>query len=155
MQFPERQFFSPAVEDEVGFAAERIGLAGERKREALSRALASVGFENPADLFGRSPWAFSLGEQRRLALASILVANPRVLLLDEPAAGLDWAGRERLVAILGALATKGAGVLVVTHALAPFANVASSVHVIVNRRLTSVAFDPETPRDTLERIRRS
>jgi len=97
LQYPEDQIFAQTVLDEVAFGPRNMGLDQD---EVLSRtrwALEIVGID--PDSFGtRSPLALSGGEMRRIALASVLSMQPRILILDEPTAGLDPRGRHELIA---------------------------------------------------------
>jgi energy-coupling factor transport system ATP-binding protein len=107
-QDPEQQFVRLRVDEEV-----MLGLddAGKRRAEAL---MDHVGL--PLGLFGpRSPYTLSGGEQRRLSLASALVRNPSVLVLDEPTYGQDRHGHDALLDILAAHVDNGAAVLAATH----------------------------------------
>jgi len=118
-QFPESQLFGETVLDDVGFALRhrtgREGRMAPAERVARARqAIAQVGLD-AARVEGRSPDALSLGEQRRIALAGILVARPRAVLLDEPTAGLDGPGRRGLEAALEAAAAAGITLVVASH----------------------------------------
>jgi len=108
---PADQLFSPSVRQEVAFGPEHRGLTGAALDERVSAAIDSVGL---AGFEARAPSSLSLGEQRRLALATALSVDPAVLLLDEPTASLD--GRARR-AVLDALARTRATLLVATHDL--------------------------------------
>jgi energy-coupling factor transport system ATP-binding protein len=105
-QFPERHFLGLTVGQELRLGHRRL------EAERLERVLARVGLERVSPQ--QQPERLSGGQQRRLALAVQLLRDPRVLLLDEPTAGLDWAVRSDVVALLGDLAKERA-VLVVTH----------------------------------------
>jgi energy-coupling factor transporter ATP-binding protein EcfA2 len=117
-QFPESQLFGATVGDDVGFALRhrrRNGrLPASDRQVRVRQAIGQVGLD-PAKAEGRAPDALSLGEQRRVALAGILVASPRAVLLDEPTAGLDGPGREGLEAALEAAAGSGVTLVVASH----------------------------------------
>jgi energy-coupling factor transporter ATP-binding protein EcfA2 len=109
-QEPERQLFNMSVAEEVAFGLEGQGMLPAQIGERVAWALARVGL---AGLEARAPWQLSGGQQKRLAIASILAMQPPILLLDEPMAGLDPAGRREIAALLAELkATTGATVVV-------------------------------------------
>ncbi len=111
-QDPNDQLFMPSVGEDVAFGPANQGVDGERLASAVSSALDSVGAGELAD---RPPHHLSGGEKRLAALATALVMEPEVLVLDEPGSGLDPAGRRRLVEVLGSLEVT---LIVITHDLA-------------------------------------
>ena len=113
-QSPEDQLFAETVEADVAFGLRRSSLPPREVRERTARALSSVGLE-PSLYSSLSPFGLSRGEMRRVALAGVMVREPRFLLLDEPFSGLDGEGRERLALLLHQLRGSGAGILLVTH----------------------------------------
>ncbi|WP_100448082.1 energy-coupling factor ABC transporter ATP-binding protein [Glycomyces xiaoerkulensis] len=113
-QNPDDQLFMPTVADDVGFGPANLGLKGTELRERVDAALADVGLREAAD---RPPHHLSVGQQRRAALAGVLAMRPEIVVLDEPSAGLDPAGRRELAAILHRTAPT---LLLVTHDL-PYA----------------------------------
>ncbi len=96
LQSPEKCLFEKTVFDDVAFAPRRLGLEGERLAERVRQALESMGLD-PEAFGSRSPFSLSTGEQRRVALAGVIAAAPRVLLLDEPTAYLDPPSRRDLL----------------------------------------------------------
>ena len=101
-QYPEHQLFAATVRDDVAFGPRNFGLSeeevDERVREALE--LVKVDYDAVADV---SPFSLSGGQQRRVALAGVLACRPQTLILDEPMAGLDPAGRRRLATLVRSL----------------------------------------------------
>ncbi len=105
-QFPERHFLGLSVGQELKLGQRRLG------SDQAAAVLAQVGLEGLS--LQQAPERLSGGQQRRLALAVQLLRNPRVLLLDEPTAGLDWSVRAEVLDLLGQLARERV-LLVVTH----------------------------------------
>ncbi len=117
-QEPERQLFNMSVAEEVAFGLEGQGMPPVQIGERVAWALARVGL---AGLEQRAPWQLSGGQQKRLAIASILAMQPPILLLDEPMAGLDPAGRREVAALLNDLKQNTGATVVVLEKDAEFA----------------------------------
>ena len=99
-QNPDDQLFSPTVLDDVAFGPIYMGLPEDEVRRRVRQALNAVGMEAYAD---RVPHHLSTGEKRRIAIATVLVMQPSVLVLDEPTAGLDPRGRRMFLRLLDAM----------------------------------------------------
>ncbi len=99
-QNPDDQLFCPTVLDDVAFGPLNLGQAPEQARRSSLEALDRLGM---ADYAHRMTHHLSVGEKKMIALATVLSMAPRVLLLDEPTAGLDEAARERVVKVLNEL----------------------------------------------------
>jgi cobalt/nickel transport system ATP-binding protein len=110
-QDPDDQLFMPTVAEDVAFGPLNFGVAPEEVERRVAAALAAVRLEDAA---GRAPHRLSMGERRRAAIATVLAAEPDLLVLDEPSANLDPRSRRELVEILRELACT---LLVVTHDL--------------------------------------
>jgi energy-coupling factor transport system ATP-binding protein len=95
------------------------------------------------DLAGRSPFALSGGEKRRVAIAGVLAMGPEVLVLDEPTAGLDPATREELLALIRGLREAGVSVVLVSHDLEEVAEVADRVCALQEGRVRAVGTPAE------------
>ncbi|MEX5631812.1 energy-coupling factor ABC transporter ATP-binding protein [Parafrankia sp. FMc2] len=113
-QDPDDQLFMPTVGQDVAFGPANLGLRGPELAERVAEALSAVGLAGYAD---RAPHHLSLGERRRAAVATVLAMRPDVLVLDEPSANLDPAGRRELAEVLGGLDLT---LIMVTHDL-PYA----------------------------------
>ena len=108
-QDPDDQLFSPTVFDDVAFGPLHMGVPAEEVHRRVERALASVGM---AAFAHRVPHRMSLGQRKRVALATVLSMDPSILVFDEPSAGLDPRGRRELIGLLRELTQT---VLVSTH----------------------------------------
>jgi cobalt/nickel transport system ATP-binding protein len=115
-QDPDDQLFMPTVREDVAFGPLNLGCSREEAHARVAEALAAVRMEDVAD---RAPHQLSLGQRRRVAIATVLAMRPSVLVLDEPSANLDPRSRRELLEVLG---TIEGTLLVVTHDL-PFAAV--------------------------------
>ncbi len=98
--------------ENVAVAAQVAGASGREARTMAAAALAAVGMAEMVDV---PPWALSSGQRRRVSMARGLVAEPRVILADEPSGDLDPAGVALLVSVLEAQAAKGTSILMTTH----------------------------------------
>lgn len=99
-QDPDDQLFSPTVFDDVAFGPLHMGMEADAIHERVERALAAVGM---AGSERRIPSRLSLGQRKRVALATVLSMDPSVLVFDEPSAGLDPRGRRQLIDLLRGL----------------------------------------------------
>ncbi|HTI33397.1 MAG TPA: ABC transporter ATP-binding protein [Miltoncostaea sp.] len=111
-QDPGRHLLTERVRDEVDFALARTGAPREGRDARVERMLADLRLDGLAD---RHPLDLSVGQRERVAIAAILVAEPGVILLDEPTRGMDPEGATALAALLRRRAAEGAAVLVATH----------------------------------------
>lgn len=114
IQEPEVQFFNETVYQEVAFALENQGLNRAEIDARVELALKKTGYFGETS---QSPFNLSGGEQRRVAMASILALEPQVLLLDEPTVGLDFDGLEMVAAIIESFRKEHKPVLIVSHDL--------------------------------------
>ncbi len=134
-QYAEYQLFEETVEDDVAFGPRNMGLAEEEVRERVRDALHAVGLD-PAVFGPRSPFTLSGGEMRRVATAGVLAMRPRVLVLDEPAAGLDPRGKAEILGEIRALHERGGiTVVLITHSMDEAASLATRVVVMDRGRV--------------------
>ncbi|MGI6126727.1 MAG: energy-coupling factor transporter ATPase [Planifilum sp.] len=113
-QFPEHQLFAETVAEDIAYGPRNLGLPEEEVMRRVRRAMEWVGLS--PELAERSPFHLSGGEMRRAAVAGVLAMEPQLLLLDEPTAGLDPAGRRELMERIRFLhRERGMGVLLVSH----------------------------------------
>lgn len=96
-QNPDDQLFSPRVYQDVAFGPLHMGLSEAEIRTRVERALAAVGMESYAD---RTSYHLSVGEKKRIAIATVLSMDPQILILDEPSGGLDPRARRSLIQLL-------------------------------------------------------
>ncbi len=114
-QNPDDQLFAPTIEEDVGFGARNLKLDEEEVKKRVNWALESV---NLLEFKNYSPFDLSWGQKKRAALAGLLVMNPRLLILDEPFANLDFKSIYNHLEILEKLKRKqGITILFTTHSL--------------------------------------
>ncbi len=136
-QFPEAQMFELTVSREVAFGPRHLGLNADEIAGRVRWALEMVGLD-PDSFAERVPFALSGGEMRRVALAGILALKPRVLILDEPTAGLDPRGRADILARLRAWqAETGATLILVSHHLDEMAGMVDRVVLLANGQVVA------------------
>lgn len=99
-QDPDDQLFSPTVFEDVAFGPLHMGLPAEEVRRRVERALAAVGMVGHEH---HMPHHLSIGERKRIAIATVLAMEPQVLVLDEPSSGLDPRARRNLIQLLSEL----------------------------------------------------
>ena len=134
-QFPEAQLFERYVGDDIAYGPRRLGLGREEIRGRVQRAMEAVGLDFAA-FKDRQTFALSGGERRRVALAGVLALEPRVLILDEPTAGLDPQGRRRLWRHILDLHDQGITLVVISHNMEELAALCDRLYVIAEGRTT-------------------
>jgi len=112
-QYPEQQVFEETVFDDIAFGPRNLGYSPEEVERSVEAARQVVGLDK--ELLSRSPFDLSGGQLRRVAVAGILAMNPEVLVLDEPAAGLDPKGRKEMLDNIKKLHESGITVILVSH----------------------------------------
>lgn len=128
-QYPEYQLFEETVFEDVLFGPKNQGLSLEDAKKEAEEALRSMGVEEA--LWQKSPFELSGGQKRRVAIAGVLAMEPELLILDEPTAGLDPAGREELFQVIAHLQERYAmTILLVSHSMDDVARYAEEVFVL-------------------------
>ena len=132
-QFAENQIFEETVLKDVAFGPQNFGVSEEDAVKIAREKLALVGIDE--SLLNRSPFELSGGQMRRVAIAGILAMEPAILVLDEPAAGLDPLGRKELMNLFKKLHQSGMTIVLVTHLMDDVAEYANQVYVMEKGRL--------------------
>lgn len=130
-QDPDDQLFSPTVLEDVAFGPIHMGVPTDEIHDRVERALAAVGMSG---FERRVPHRLSLGQRKRVALATVLTMDPSVLVFDEPSAGLDPRGRRELIALLAGLTQT---LLVSTHDMRLVADVFPRMVVMDDGRIVA------------------
>lgn len=128
-QYPEYQLFEETVEKDIAFGPRNIGLGEEEIAQRVRSAIHFVGLDEA--LLTKSPFELSGGQKRRVAIAGILAMDPDVLILDEPAAGLDPMGREEILGGVWSYQRKRKNtVIIVSHSMDDMARYADRIAVM-------------------------
>lgn len=141
-QNPDDQLFMPTVFDEVAYAAVNAGYSREEVRQRVARALATAGMSGYEE---KHPANLSMGQKKRIAIASVLVTDNEILALDEPSAGLDPAGRRALIELLDSFEST---MLIATHDLALVEALCDTAAVMTSGAIVRVAPLSEVLGDT-------
>ena len=129
MQYPEYQLFDETVRSDIGFGPRNLGLSDNEIEERVLEAAEFAGVGK--DLLDKSPFELSGGQKRRVAIAGIIAMRPDVLILDEPAAGLDPRGRREILGSLRDYADRmNASVILVSHSMEDMAHYCDNVVVM-------------------------
>lgn len=139
-QYPEDQLFEETVALDIAFAPKQQKRSPQEVERAVLRAAERVGITSILD---RSPFELSGGQRRRVAIAGVLSAEPDILILDEPAAGLDPGGRDALFADLMTLAGEGATLVIVSHDMELMARYADRILVLKEGQIAGVGTPEE------------
>ena len=134
-QFPESQLFEETIAKDIAFGPMNFGVSEEDAMAIVKRVLPLVGLDE--SFMDRSPFDLSGGQMRRVAIAGVLAMEPEVLVLDEPTAGLDPAGRREIMNMFNQLhIDKGLTIVLVTHQMNDVATYAD--HVVILEKGTVV-----------------
>lgn len=147
-QYPEHQLFETTIFEDVCFGPKNQGLSKEEAGLRAFEALRSVGL--PEELYYQSPFDLSGGQKRRVAIAGVLAMKPEVLILDEPTAGLDPAGRDEILDLVARMhRERGITVILVSHSME---DVAKYVQRIIVMNQGNVMYDG-TPKEVFRHYR--
>lgn len=129
-QYPEYQLFEETVEKDVAFGPKNLGLSDEEVKSRVRRAIELVGLDFD-EVRSKSPFELSGGQKRRIAIAGVVAMEPKVLILDEPTAGLDPEGREEILSELKEMHTHyNMTTILVSHSMEDVADLADCVFVM-------------------------
>ena len=115
-QYPKYQLFEETVAKDVAFGPTNLGLDADEIKRRVEHALKQVGLD-PAEVSEKSPFELSGGQKRRVAIAGVLAMQPGILILDEPAAGLDPMGRREMFDLIRGIHDSGTTVVMVSHSM--------------------------------------
>ena len=147
-QYPEYQLFEETVAKDIAFGPKNLGLSDEEIDQRVRRAMAHVhlDYDKYAE---RSPFELSGGQMRRVAIAGVLAMEPKVLILDEPTAGLDPKGRDRILSMVQELhAQGGVTVIMVSHSMDDVARLATRLIVMSKGEVVATG----TPREIFQQV---
>lgn len=134
MQYPEYQLFAETVREDIEFGPKNMGLEGDELKETVERAAQFSGLS--PELLSKSPFELSGGQKRRAALAGVIAMNPKILILDEPAAGLDPSGRRDILGGIKRYSRQsGTTVLIVSHSMEDMALYCDNIIVMSNSKI--------------------
>lgn len=132
-QYPEHQLFEETVLKDVCFGPKNMGQSEAGALESAKNALSVVGLS--AEYWEKSPFELSGGQKRRVAIAGVLAMKPKVLILDEPASGLDPAGRNQILDLVKKIHESGTTVIMVSHSMDDVARLCTRVIVLAEGRV--------------------
>ncbi len=128
-QYPEHQLFEETVYKDIAFGPKNMGLNDDEIDRRVKETARLVGLEE--GLLDKSPFELSGGQKRRVAIAGVMAMEPKVLILDEPTAGLDPRGRDMILSLIKEYhAEKGTTVLLVSHSMEDVARTVSKILVM-------------------------
>ena len=145
-QYPEYQLFEETVAKDIAFGPKNLGLSDEEIDQRVRTAMEKVGLDYE-EIAERSPFELSGGQMRRVAIAGVLAMQPKVLVLDEPTAGLDPAGRRSILDMIRQLhAAGGLTVIMVSHSMDDISTLATRLIVMSRGELAMTG----TPREVFK-----
>lgn len=146
-QYPEYQLFEESVEKDIAFGPLNLGLSEEEALERVRLAMKRVGLDYEL-LKDRSPFELSGGQKRRVAIAGVIAMRPKILVLDEPTAGLDPFGRDEILReIKSIFSSEKITIILVSHSMEDVANLADRMIVMEKGKISMDG----TPREIFKR----
>lgn len=139
---PDDQLFMPSVYDDIAFGPNNLGLKNEEVEERVKDAVEMMGIK---DLIDKVPHHLSMGQKKKVALASVLSLRPKILILDEPTANLDPKSKKDIMNIIKRLNDKGITTIISTHDINLLPNLADKIYLL-NKRILKVG----TPEEVFE-----
>lgn len=133
-QFPERQLFAQTVRDDLAFGPQNLGWSQKKINKSIMKALETV--QLSPTILKQSPFSLSGGQKRRVAIAGVLAMNPEVLILDEPAVGLDSLAVQRLLNIIKELNQRGVTIIMITHYLEMVTSLVTQIVALHDGQIT-------------------
>ena len=127
-QYPEYQLFEETVAKDIAFGPRNLGLDEAEIERRVARAIELVGLD--AGAAEKSPFELSGGQKRRVAIAGVLAMQPSILVLDEPAAGLDPAGRRDMLELVKSIHASGVTVVMVSHSMDDVGRLCDRLYVL-------------------------
>lgn len=128
-QDPNDQLFAPTVKEDIAFGPMNLGLSYDEVEKCVEDALKMVGMENYED---KTPHHLSGGQQKRIAIAGIIAMKPELMILDEPTAGLDPDGVEKVLNIMNQLNEEGMTLIISSHDIDMISKYADKIFVLYN-----------------------
>jgi energy-coupling factor transport system ATP-binding protein len=134
MQYPEYQLFAETVREDIAFGPKNMGLSEDELEKRVLEAARFSGVEE--SWLDKSPFELSGGQKRRVALAGVLAMQPKILILDEPAAGLDPVGRRDILGGIKRYSREsGTTVVIVSHSMEDMAMYCDDIVVMANAKV--------------------
>ncbi len=130
-QNPDAQLFCPTVKEDIVFGPLQLGLAKEQIQKRLEKLIVTLGIQ---ELLNRPPHQLSIGEKRKVAIASVLIIEPEVIILDEPTAGLDPLTSRHIIDLLVQENINGKTIITSTHDLHIVEEISDLVYVFGHQR---------------------
>lgn len=131
-QDPNDQLFAPTVKEDIAFGPMNLGLSYDEVEKRVEDALKMVGMENYED---KTPHHLSGGQQKRIAIAGIIAMKPELMILDEPTAGLDPDGVEKVLNIMNQLNEEGMTLIISSHDIDMISKYADKIFVLYNGKI--------------------